>query len=190
MESFFQLVKEGMHFVPLIPVGTVGIPDAEWVTVKRKPNIGKRKAKTPKVATSPSKKKLLNFQFPLNQGASLPTQPLVQRGGSPQAKPKGAVSHPQSIKNAANAELPAGSPEAEPKGAVLHHQSKQDGTGQGCKLKKIRGRKGKERLTMIVPSKKTGQNNGASSQQQTIHIASTVQYVQEMSVVSTKEGPR
>ena len=75
MESFFRLVKEGMHFVPLIPVGTVGIQDAEWVTV-RKPSIGKQNAEMSKVATSPSKKKLLNFQFPLNQGASLPTQPF------------------------------------------------------------------------------------------------------------------
>lgn len=115
------------HFVPLVPVGNVGIQEAEWVTVKGNPKMGKQKAEMPKVATSPCKKKLLNFQSPMNQATSLPTQPSVQQG-APQGKPKGPVLHPKSKGNTATSGLQAGSPEAGTKGAVPHHHSKQDAT--------------------------------------------------------------
>ena len=129
------------HFVPLIPVGTAGLQDtaSAWVTVKGKPKRGKRKAESqsPKMATSPSKKKPLNFSAPLDQATSLPTQPSVQPG-SPKAKPKDAA--PQSKQDTSGTGSPANEgpkkekqpsvqPKAKPKDAAP--QCKQDTSGTG-----------------------------------------------------------
>ncbi|KAJ7351071.1 hypothetical protein OS493_037024 [Desmophyllum pertusum] len=130
---------------------SVRLQDAAWATVKGKSKIGKRKAETPKMATSQSKKKPLNFTAPLDQATSLPTQPLVQQSGSPKAKPKDAVPHPQSKQDTASAGSPAnesarkekqpsvqqsGSPKAKPKSAVPHSQSKQDTASAGSPANK------------------------------------------------------
>jgi len=129
------------HFVPLIPVGTARLQDtaSAWVTVKGKPKRGKQKAESqsPKMATSPSKKKPLNFSAPLDQATSLPTQPSVQPG-SPKAKPKDAA--PQSKQDTSGTGSPANEgpkkekqPSVQPKGKPKDAapQCKQDTSGAG-----------------------------------------------------------
>ena len=95
------------QFVPLLPVGADALQEAEWVTEAGKRKREKRKAETPKVATSPSKKKPSNFHFPMNQPTSDFTQPSVQQGRAAEPKPKGAVLHREVTQEATSAVFPA-----------------------------------------------------------------------------------
>ena len=167
------------HFVPLLPFGTDALQEAEWVTVIGKRKREKRKAETQKVASSPSKRKTSNFHFPMNQPTSDFTQPSVQQGSAAEAKPKGAVLHREVTQEATSAVSPAKKNTSEEKKSASVPKSSQaypEGEVPQCQDKQEpnTGKKRQGAAYYGSSFKKSGQNNGTSSEQPTIRIASIV----------------